>query len=757
MSTPIVDMLRQLIWRPVISPGAIAALAVALAMLAVAAYAGSVRERPVRGLAFLMMRLAAIGTLALLLMRPSVLDRSANAPERARLTVMLDTSASMLTADADRQTRLGYVLDRWLTPEQVRQLGERFDLELLGFDDSARVLGTATLRNHPNTLATGRDSRYQRCLSDVLLRQSPTTRGTGESALLVIGDGHDTEDASLDPVIALAQRRGVPVHTLAIGGTQVGRDVSVVALPKQDYVMLGQAGQIIVELYQAGLGGANVTVHVTGPGVQTERHVEFGGREKVRIELPIKPEKPGLAEYHVWADPVAGESVTTNNRQSVFVDVSPRPLRVLVLEGEPNWDTKFLAQSLRSDPRVQVASISQVKPNKQQQIVTWDRKGELTVPQTAAQFAAYDVVVLGRGMEHVLNEASAKALESWVSDGGGRLVFARGRAYDPDVPAGRAMGEQLAGLEPVVWRVGTIAGDNVPLRPTAEGDASPVFSFGGLPDDPQRFLPTLPGMIQLEPVKLKSATVVLARGQITQASDAEQPPAIVSMNDGRGRVVAVLGEGLWRWAMLPPQFKAYRGVFESFWSNMVRWLAMGGEFEPGEQVSLRLGRTSVRLGDPTLLDVVTRFAPPPGFAPTLTIIDPDGHPKKLTPQAIPGAPLRRQADFTPSKAGVWRVVLNAKPLSPTTQERRFNVYDAEVERLRTDARPGVLHELSQKTGGVSFNAANPLDLASELYRQEQAQRVPPRPHDAWDRGIFLATLLGWMGIEWIGRRRAGWV
>src|SRR5262245_56630104 len=123
-------------------------------------------------------------------------------------------------------------------------------------------------------------------------------------------------------------------------------------------------------------------------------------------------------------------------------------MRVLLLEGQPYWDTKFLAQSLRKDERIEILQITQISEVKNETIVARAEGAAPKLPKAAEEWAAYDVVILGQAMEHVFDEQTGAVLASFV-DQGGRLVFARGRCYDPQSPGGRAIARQIAAIEPV--------------------------------------------------------------------------------------------------------------------------------------------------------------------------------------------------------------------------------------------------------------------------------------------------------------------
>lgn len=739
----------QIIWRPVVPGGWLVLIALVLGVLAVAAYR---RKRITRALPLLLMRITAITALIVLLLGPSIVPASEQEPTRPGLTILLDTSRSMLTEDAHGRSRIQHVLDYWLTAGQLAKLREQYDVKLTGFDKRVRGLTNQTLQHEPGELATGDETNYADSLSAALLDEHEP------GAVLLIGDGHDSERRPLAAAAALAQKRNVPIHTLPVGSDVPQRDVAVVAVPRQDYLLAKETGQILVRVHQAGYDGQTATLHLRGPGVDERRKITFAG-ESATLELPIRHDSPGMYEYVVSLEPmpgVPGEQTVTNNHQIAFVEVTEQRIRVLILEGEPYWDTRFIAQSLRRDPNIELVQISQLSQQRRQDVVTRSEADDVTVPRTAEEFGQYDVVVLGSGLEHVLDTAGVAALDEYVWRGGGQVIFARGRAYDPQTPGGAAIGAALHALEPVDWGFGFM--HEMPVSLTASGRGSPAFSFLVPGAEGDELIAQLPPMMVAPVVEgTKPATIVLANFGAPSIGTATAAPAIVTMNYGRGSVFAVLGEGLWQWGFLPPELKEHAGVFAQFWTSVVRWLAMGGAFQPGQELSLKLSRSSVRLGDPLLIDVATRGGLPEDFSPTLTLIDPAGRAMPLELSGSEGVVRRFQANFTPATPGRWRVTVEAPQLNPSRLERGFSVYDLDLEKLHAAARPQVLAELSQRTGGTLFDADQPTDIAARLKREAAARIVPPQPRYAWDTGLILAALVTWMGLEWLGRRQAGWL
>ena len=56
---------------------------------------------------------------------------------------------------------------------------------------------------------------------------------------------------------------------------------------------------------------------------------------------------------------------------------------------------------------------------------------------------------------------------------------------------------------------------------------------------------------------------------------------------GIGKVVAIQGSGMWRWAFLAPEFQQQELVYANLWQSMMRWLTSGNTLHPGQTQSLR--------------------------------------------------------------------------------------------------------------------------------------------------------------------------
>lgn len=741
------------IWQPVSSPLHIAGGAVALACLAVFAYTRTMSGRPIAAGVLLGMRLVLVVSLAVLLMGPSRTPPEKRDANRPRLMMLLDTSESMQTADCGGQSRIRHAIERLLNLRQIHQLGQDYRVELHAFDEKTHPLSLEQLREPDATIAGGKATYLNDSITSVLSQISTKEEGT---VLCVISDGRDSQDAPIQPAASLAKSRNIPVFTIGLGGESLQRDATLLAVPMQEYLLPGEPGAILVKIYQSGMGEASTTLKISQAGKVESIPVSFNHKSVVELQIPIRKEDEGHYEYQVSIDPVDGEKETANNNQVVFCDVVKKRIRILMLEGRPFWDSKFLAQSLRKDDRVELTQITQLSAKKKETIVTRIEDGTPKVPTTQEDWDRYDVVILGQSIENVLNREATSQLKTFVSERGGHLIFSRGQAYQPNSATGAELAAELGVLEPVVWGNGQL--EKVSLSLTPSGRTSPWFATTKMNVDVDDAFSRLPGFDSMPVIEReKPATIVLARASLAGAANAggESHPAIVRMNYGRGIVVALLGEGLWQWSLLSPDRQDLVGFYDTFWSNLVRWLSMGGDFPPGQQVALQLDRTSVRLGSGLLADVVYKRAGTGTAPPNLTLTLPNGETQTIAMAPVLGRESRFRAQLDPQGVGVFQLALHTPDAEPVKIERKFSVYDINLERLNASANLLPLKILADHTGGEFLDVKSTADLSERLHRQRASMVVPPKLEYIWDQGFVMVLILMWAGTEWLIRRLVG--
>ncbi len=749
-------MVLAMTWQPYFAPLVIVLGCVAVGALVLLAWRRACGERPVVATFVALMRLATVVCIAVLLMGLSHVPNVVEQVTRPVLRVLVDNSASMQTADMAGESRASFAARTWLSGGAFDRLRREYEVELYAFDRTTLRVDSGVFADNEQAeaQATGAMTRVAESLRHVLA----SSRGKDEAGVLLISDGRDSEATPVEPVAALARSRSLPVHVVPLGGPMLRQDISVIAIPQQEYLLAGEEGRISVRVVQVGAADAQIKLHWRQGGRKETRLINFQGADAVDIELPVSETEPGLYEYELLVDPLEDEIESKNNRALVFMKVTQGRFKVLLLEGEPFWDTKFLAQSLRKDDRIELTQISQINPQRQQRVITRTEQKSARTPTTLEDLAKYDVIVIGRGIENVLDAKTMAVLPDYVSKHGGRVVFARGRSYDPTTRLGRVALQCLDEIEPVVWGRGVLRNQTIGLDPYGHGHPSfAVLNEGQTIDDVIGALPPLDVAQVVE--REKASARVLARLRPRGAVGRNDgQPALVAMPYGRGMVVAVLGEGLWKWKLHSRRDKALTGVFDRFWSNMVRWLAMGSGFEPDSSSTLRLSRRTLMVGEELIIEEMRRFEQSATGSMEAVVTDPAGAQHTIHLQPSSSGSSRLTARYAPQLPGVYRVELPGAGVRSETESphsARFFAYSIDIERVQCAADPTSLRRLAALSGGRVFDPHRPDELFELLERQRAVAVVPPRPEYLWDRAVFMFAVLGWAGLEWVIRKKGG--
>jgi len=752
-------------FAPVLHPAVMALLIAPVAAVALALrHSHAKREAmppPGRTAPFLL-RFLALALLALVLFNPVRVERGATDHQRNTVTLLIDTSSSMCVSDeldgGDPISRLDRLKSGWFSRDFLDRLAQQGDLRLHEFAAGSTWLD----RGHVDDLiADGDETRLVEQLG-AAIKQAEQQGGT----ILLLTDGRDTTSASAAALTPAARARGVAISAVLVGTTQQQPDLNVRLSADHAFVHDGQATVLRGEINQVGLDGRRIAAILEHNGESIERTELILGPEPARLSYNVTPAAPegderemvSLSEFRLRVVPLPGESRTDNNDAYAFVQITRQHLRIALFENQPYWDTKFLIAALRDAAEIDLTTI--IGLGRREEITRYvPQSGQETpeaeapqAPTTLEQLANFDVIILGRGIERWFPGHEAETLVQYVTERGGSLVLARGRPFSSDNPHGIAAAAAIDPIIPVQWAEEKLGGGVLRAgRSLAVGDP---LSFGSA-EDTDVILSSLPGMMAQTRIEHERAASIIWARTDAAGEPGTLPAAVATQHVGHGRVLAILVDGLWRWAMLPPADADLDPVFPLFWTRAVRWLAGGGELLPGQSIGLSLSRLNVQPGRSVEIIVQMRYVDASRFDPGLTIHLPDGTQRLLEPAAINDSATRLSASFTPTIEGLHTVVLEAPGMSPPALTSRFVVHDPSRERLDLSADHAPLKQLVQSTGGRLYSPDEPEALLDDLHAQQIALESEPTEQPLWDRAWVLALLMSLLAIEWFWRRWTG--
>ncbi|HVZ93783.1 MAG TPA: hypothetical protein VG797_04670, partial [Phycisphaerales bacterium] len=580
------------------SPACGAALIVMLSLGVIAAGAWGVWKTR-RGAGALGARVAAAIGLGAILFGPVQFERVPDESARPAVAYLLDTSSSMALSDQPGPdgdhaicTRIDAIRRSWLASEAIREVDNAADLRLIGFDERPTPM---TLERARSMDPIGERTRLVESVGAVLggfANGGASTTDSGPpgrvSDAVLFTDGADTDGTPLGALAGAALASGVRLHAVAVGKDVRPSDISIQASADSALVYDGQPTTLRIRIRQSGFDRrpARLTVReITGDAASTDQQGRLIHAETIVLEhsndlaVSVTPSRPpsqgetpvsngggtALIEYIASVEPLAGEADATNNTRSTFVQVSGARIRVCVFEAEPYWDSRFFIAAMRDDPQVELTTViglgavRQGERTEPRVIVTRSIPGPTrgheerldNVPLADDELAQFDVIALGKGVEMFFPGDEARKLVRYAAERGGSLVFLRGKPIThTDAPATEAA-RILGAVSPVEW--GAIALRGSKLARTDEGRRQPVLDFERLgPSD--AILTELPGMLAATSVERERALSVVWLRQVQGESGAGSgpvvgdPAALAHMSVGQGRSLAVLADGMWRWA-----------------------------------------------------------------------------------------------------------------------------------------------------------------------------------------------------------------
>lgn len=761
--------------------GVVLAVAVALFVLA----RRSAKPGAGRGRALLLagLRAAALALVGFALFRPQLVV-STVVPQENVVGVLFDDTASMRIADAGEGPD-GAPLrraDRMIAafPEESAAgalgpvLEERFVLRRFRFGaDGAERL--------PAEGGVGAALRLDSARTDL----AAALRGAAEelgslpvAGLVLLTDGADTTAGAgeaggrLEEVLLDLRERGIRVYPVALGRSEVERDLEVGAPDLPSRILLGSDLEVRIPLSQQGYDGRTVRLEALDEGrllaslpVRLPRE---GGQRLVT--LPVPAETAGIRRLRFRVAPESDEERTRNNERTALVEVEERALDLLYFEGQPRWEMKFLRRAVRDDRGLRVACLLRTAGGKFYRVDVADA-AELAggFPETREELFRYSGVVLGSVEASFFRADQLNMLRDLVSRRGGGLLTLGGRsAYaeggyrdtplaeilpfrlPPGEPAGSGSGAPGIGAPAVSFR-------QLRVSPTRAGSSHPVVRLESGPEDEGGRYRTLPLLSTVNRVAaMKPGAVTLLEGAPEVGGDPE--PVLAFQRFGRGRVASLTVQDFWLWQMhadMPVEDQTH----EILWRRLLRFLAADAPRRveasaapanalPGERVEI-----TARVLDESYLAVnrATVEAAVETGAGAVEVV-----PLRWTGQRHG----EYSAAFVPTSPGLHRITVSAGSEAPGTAPEPppatafFEVGNVEDEFFGTGTDRTLLSRIASETGGRLFEIDEARALAADLSFSETGATVVER-RDLWNMPALFFALVGFLTAEWSLRRAWG--
>ena len=673
-------------------------------------------------------RSLAVCTLILILMQPSRLVSIAPTPTEDVAWIGIDTSRSMLQKDVDGKTRIQAAIDLL---RENRLLPAQADADLpalrfFSFDEASKWI------QKPDELAAdGETTRIHDTLMQVI---SSSRTGGRAKAIFLLTDGHDFQLVSPARTAAAARLRRIPIYAVPLGSTGQVRDaaVRISSYPALCYIKQKARLQAAVRLIGCKFETLQCQLLRGGRLVETKR-IDTEQAQQVFVDFDVQEDKVGQYEYEIRVLPLDNESDARNNSAITYLNVVDQQISILVLEADPFWDTTFLQRSLRANDKFRTVSFVKYS-DKRVHCVADDETGkQAALPETAADFAKYDIVAVGRKLDRLLGPSQLSALEEYVREGKGCVVFCSGPALSE--------GAQPLGIEPAVWGGKLGAGGYVQV--TREGRAAAPFTMLANMEPP-------PEVIDGYTVS-ELKTLAVSLGGLHDGVESEPIPGFVHRRVGNGQVMSIGLIGLWRWE-LNAEADGSMSMFDRFWDQLLLWLLSSRDMASGQTFTMRINSANILLGNKVYFRLLCRDPDAPKGRASVSI-ESDGKEAGSLSLDYQKSGESQLAEWLPPGAGKYSAHV-AFP-DGTRSTLQFIVYAENEEETEVAVDALLLKRLCSGSGGRLLSAA---ELNTEIRSQDQdnaGMEVRQEKRTLWDRKFYFYVIGLLFGAEWFLRRRWG--
>ncbi len=701
------------------------------------------------------LRIAALAVLAVCLLRP-MLVLTVAVSQQNFVGVLLDDSRSMQVADLEGHPRGNYVTENFGTTASplLAKLAEKFVVRTYRFSSFTERLNAAG-----DLTFDGTGSR----LGDALGRAKDELSGLPLSGLIVVSDGADTSEATLDSSITDLKAESIPVFTVGVGEEKMTRDIQVSRVETPRQALKGSFLVLDVVITQTGFEGQTLPLVVESEGrvVDTQDVPMPNNGEAATVRVRFKVDESGLRRFKFRIPEQAGEQVPQNNARENVIEVLDRRVKLLYLEGEPRFEAKFIKQALEADPNIQVVLLQRTAAATPSSPTKFLRLGIDTPDELIEGFPlkeedlfAYSGLILGSVEASAFTVEQLRMIADFVGRRGGGLLTLGGRRSFAEGGWG---GTPVADAMPVALNAAANArsGDyfsHVAIEPARAGLAHPLAQLASTEKGSIEAWGKLPRLTSVNPISaVKPGASVLLKGE--DESGREQL-ILSAQRYGRGKAVAFAVQDSWLWRM-HATMPATDLTHHQFWQRLLRWVVDGvpgvvevssapERVEPKEPVTL-----TAQVGDKKYTDVndarvVASVRSPTGVVsdvPMSWTVKRDGE---------------YQATFAPAEEGTYEVRVTATKNGETLGSSVTHLRAAPSDREYFDPamRGSLLRRLAEETDGKFFKSAATSGLSDALTMSGRGVTVVEEK-DLWDMPVLFLLLVALTGSEWLYRRARG--
>ncbi len=614
------------------------------------------------------------------------------------------------------------------------------------------------------------------------------------AGVILLSDGRHNAPGSVEAISRKFGTQHVPVYALVLGGnSNPPTDAAIVSVVAPESVSTNDRVSFVVDVKLDGLAGSNVTVTLFD-GVQpvvSNTVTPTAAAFRKQLLLSDAPKTNGLHAYRVETQVLAAEVDSSNNVFHVPVRVASDRVNVLLIDGQPRWEFRYLKNLfMQRDKNVklqyllfrpdQIDGITN-RPVAAASVSTDRTEAEATLlPATEAEWMKFDVIILGDVAPAELGRANMEILRNYVRTRGGSLLVIAGSRHMPHAYTGTPLAEILpVTFKPSIRPLLSAPEGEFRFSLTAEGrntvflrlddePAANLKAWSEVPDLRWRngsltakngatvLAYATPPVTELDgrPVLMPDAETLLKQQQYEREN-----ALLVKHQAGLGSVLMFGFDQTWRL-----RYKRGDQYYHKFWGQILSW-STADRIATGSS-PLRIGTPHARNPAGSPVQITARLAGP-DFMPVIN----------AAPHGVLWAGARKVSRFRLSykdgspgiyageigalPEGHYRVELDLTGIAPLSAAAaaagvvatEFSVVPgSDSEKVELAADRGVLTSLAGLSAGALVEPAA-LDSIAERLGPAKITKVDRRQIELWNSWPWFVFILVLLSAEWLLRKK----
>ncbi|MEM7476497.1 MAG: vWA domain-containing protein [Planctomycetota bacterium] len=697
--------------------------------------------------------------------------------EKPNLIVVIDVSESMRTKDVDikRETAWGRLeavqrMFAGLDRSEKERLATSYSLQWYSIAEDWKQETVSPLEISAEAFweATGKQSRLGESLTQIV------DQFQGESAIVLLcSDGINTAGPGLKEPAKVARAAAIPIYALTLGKDFALPDLRLRDLMIESDAYLGDLVTAEVSLIASNFSEDRVEVTLldSDSGKTLDRTEVDLNQQNVQsnIKLTFVPDHVGEIPLEIRASPLLGESDLSNNSLTTSIQVQNRAIKVLLVQGSPSYEFRFLKHFLQRSQQVETATnrdpdsakafeLMSVLQQSDSSYVNQDASAIRLVPSSREKLESVDVFVFGQMDPGLISRRSQQIIYEMVTQNGAGCVF----LWGDDDPAAAFSDWPLGDLLPVQSgmaqgaSVRTFAGSNAFYRwqPTPIGNSTLPLLLESSEQGADQLWEQLPRFRRLGTIgniKPGAQILVTAEADAQVVSEYNKQPLLLTQFAGAGRSVLQLTDETYRWT----SFRGTDTYYQRYWGQLLRWASRGRLMqqitesellaEPSRIQSGQSLRLQARIGADTAQNNL------PASARVLITGVEKGQQSLTLGQSTREERLYSSdvQDLPPGQYTALLVQPNTTPPAST----EFSVSAPPGEQFNLTADLEAMQDLARQTRGKSYRPHQFEKMIEELPTGNRTRVDSLPPISLWNSGWIALLFVTLLSCEWILRRK----